>query len=82
MQCVKKLKLKKLQIIDNYFIELQKVSKNYKIDLKERKDQILCFGELLSSKIISTNLSENFGVKAEQLDARKVIKKDNQTNMP
>ena len=74
LQCVKKLKLKKVEFIENYFIELQKVSKNYKIDLKEKKDRILCFGELLSSKIISTNLSENFGVKAEQLDARKVIK--------
>ena len=74
LQCVKKLKLKKVEFIDNYFIELQKVSKNYKIDLKEKKDQILCFGELLSSKIISTNLSENFEVEAEQLDARKVIK--------
>lgn len=74
LECVKELKLKKIDFIDDYFLKLKKVVEQKDKNLNRKKDQILSFGELLSSKIISTCLSENFNIQAEQLDARKLIK--------
>ncbi len=74
LDCAKKLKLKKIKFIDDYFKELKTIINRSDSNLNRKKDAILAFGELLSSKIISTNLNENFKTKAEQLDARRLIK--------
>jgi len=72
--CAHKLKIKNINFINNYFLELKKILKIKNVNYKKYKDSILCFGELLSSKILASNLTENFKIKSEQLDARSLIK--------
>ena len=72
--CANKLKLKNINFINNYFLELKRTVIKKNIHNKKYKDSILCFGELLSSKILSSHLTENFKIKSEQLDARNLIK--------
>ena len=62
--------------LESLFIELETVLNKDAVDnYNFEYAQIVCFGELLSTKIIAIYLKEN-GMQVEWVDARKVIKTD------
>lgn len=63
--------------IENLFFELNsKIEENKLNDYDFHYDQIVSFGELISTKIVSEYLNEQ-GIKNHWLDVRKVLKTDN-----
>ncbi len=64
-------------LVENDFVELQwAIEDEPTYDYNHEYDQIVCMGEVISTRIVAAYLSES-GIKCEWLDSRGIIQTDN-----